>query len=156
MTVNFDKFCNKVINEYTTMKNKRRSSSRYWKPDRMPDLNVRAVQPNNGRSASQRVKVDKHQQYIGDPYDPKGVRHQNKSEKDNARAGIAKGLGNHVKIGGVNPREAGAKVNSKQGNMEVKYTLPNGLSKVGSTGKTEYKTTELNFKDSLDKKFGGK
>ena len=30
----------------------------------------------------------------------------------------------------------------KQGNMEIKYTLGNGVSKVGSVGKTDYTFTE--------------
>jgi hypothetical protein len=50
-----------------------------------------------------------------------------------------------LRIKGVNPKKPGAKVNSKQGDMEVKYSLGNGMYKVGKTGKTQFKNVEKIF-----------
>ena len=141
MTPKFDKFYEMTIREYTTAKSKRRES-RYW-GNKAPDTSVRKVKANNSRSASQNVKVDYDQQYVGNIWDAEGIRGQNKSRKDSARAGIAKGLGGHIKIDGVNPRQPGATVNSKQGDMEVKYNLSNGDSKVGRKVQKNY------FKDGI-------
>lgn len=136
-TPKFDAFFESVINEYITSKSKRRES-RYW-GDKYPlGGNIRKVKAQNDRSPSQNTKIDADQQYVGNIWDIEGIRGQNKSRKDAPRAGIAKGLGNHVRISGVNPKKPGSKVNSKQGDMEVKRTLPNGLSFVGSTGKKNY------------------
>jgi hypothetical protein len=140
MTPKFDQFCEALIREYTTAKSKRRES-RYWADTMFPKSGVRQVRSLNNHSDSQKTKLG-NQQYIGNYWDGKGVRGQNKSQKDHALAGIAKGLGGHIRIKGVNPKRPHAKVNSKQGDMEVKYTLPGGLSKIGSTGKTDYKFTK--------------
>lgn len=146
MTPKFDAFCKQIITEYETKKSKRRNS-RYWGNSAYPTSDIRKVKAQNGRSASQQVKVDADQQYVGNIWDIDGIRGQNKSRKDGPRAGIAKGLGNHIKIDGVNPRKPGSKVNSKQGNMEVKRTLANGLSFVGATGKKDY------FQGSTNRRF---
>lgn len=140
MTPEFDQFCEALIREYTTAKSKRRES-RYWADTMFPTSGVRQVSSLKNHSDSQRTKLG-NQQYIGNYWDGKGVRGQNKSEKDLALTGIAKGLGGHIRIKGVNPKKPGAKVNSKQGNMEVKYTLGNGVSKIGSTGKTDFQFRE--------------
>jgi hypothetical protein len=147
MTREFDKFYNKIVTEYLTAKSKRTDSkSRYWNDNLYPkSTNRRVRSKNNSASDSQKTKVYKQQQYVGDFWKKKGVRARNKSEKTADEAGIAKGLGGRIRIKGVNPKKPGAKVNSKQGRMEVKYTLPNGVSKVGSTGKTEYDFTKKVF-----------
>jgi hypothetical protein len=140
MTPEFDQFCEALIREYTTAKSKRRES-RYWADTMFPTSGVRQVSYLKNHSDSQRTKLG-NQQYIGNYWDGKGVRGQNKSQKDHAQAGIAKGLGGHLRIKGVNPKKPGARVNSKQGNMEVKYTLGNGVSKIGSVGKTDFQFRE--------------
>jgi hypothetical protein len=140
MTPKFDQFYESLIREYTTAKSKRRES-RYWADSMFPKSGVRQVRSMNNKSSSQRTKLG-NQQYIGDYWDSSGIRGQNKSEKEIPNVGIAKGLGGHIRIDGVNAKKRGAKFNSKQGNMEIKYTLNNGLSKVGSTGKTKYAFTE--------------
>lgn len=147
MTKDFDEFYNMVITEYLTSKSKRsESKSRYWNNNLYPKASNRRVRSSNrNASDSQKTKIYKQQQYIGDFWKSKGVRTRNKSEKTADEAGIAKGLGGRKRIEGVNPKQPGAKVNSKQGRMEVKYTLPNGVSKVGSTGKTEYNYTKKRF-----------
>lgn len=136
MTTKFDLYYEAIIREYTTAKSKRRES-RYWKPSMFPGSQVRKVRSIDNRTDSQKTKLG-NQQYVGNPYGPNGIRTKNKSEKDYNRAAIAKGLGSHIRSSGVNPKKPGSSVNSKQGNMEVKYTLANGVSKVGSTGKTNY------------------
>lgn len=143
MTKDFDQFYESVINEFTTAKSKRHAS-RYWTGNPAMSTKVRKVRTMNDKSASQRTKLG-NQQYVGSIFDKDGARVRNKSEKNHAEAGIARGLGNHIKIQGVNPKQPGAKVNSKQGDMEVKYTLDNGISKVGSTGKTDYKTLDPRY-----------
>lgn len=147
MTREFDKFYNKVVTEYLTAKSKRTNSkSRYWNDTLYPKSSNRRVRSkNNSASDSQKTKVYNQQQYVGDFWKKKGVRARNKSEKTADEAGIAKGLGGRIRIKGVNPKNSGSKVNSKQGRMEVKYTLPNGVSKVGSTGKTDYSFTKKVF-----------
>lgn len=137
MTPKFNKYFDSVINEFETVKSKRHNS-RYWGNNAYPGGTIRKVKAQNGRSASQNTKVDADQQYVGNIWDAEGIRGQNKSRKDSPRAGIAKGLGNHIKIQGTNPKTPGATVNSKQGNMEVKRTLANGVSFVGPTGKKPY------------------
>jgi len=140
MTTKFDLYYESLIKEYTTAKSKR-NESRYWAPHMFPGSEVRKVRTLNNKTASQRTKLG-NQQYVGKIMGPDGIRGRNKSEKDIARIGIGKGLGNHIRMQGVNPRKPGSRVNSKQGNMEIKYTLDNGVSKVGSTNKTEYKFLE--------------
>lgn len=149
MTKEFDRYFNKIVTEYVTAKSKRtESKSRYWNNNLYPVAsNRRARSKNNRISDSQKTKILKQQQYVGDFWKSAGVRVRNKSEKPADAAGIAKGLGGRIRIDGVNPKQPGAKVNSKQGKMEVKYTLPNGISKVGSTGKTDYSFTDKVFGD---------
>lgn len=136
MTEQFDKFCESLIYELTTTQSKRRES-RYWADTMFPKSGIRKISAMKDKTPSQRSKLG-NQQYIGNYWSADGVRGKNKSEKDLALAAIAKGLGTHIKIKGTNPKKPGARVNSKQGNMEVKYTLGNGLSKVGATGKTDF------------------
>lgn len=150
MTTEFDRYFQKIVTEYLTAKSKRtESKSRYWNNNLYPVASNRRVRSKNNRiSDSQKTKVLKQQQYVGDFWKSKGVRVRNKSEKNADEAGVAKGLGGRIKIDGVNPRRPGAKVNSKQGSMEVKYTLPNGVSKIGSTGKTDYNFIDKTFGDN--------
>lgn len=146
MTKKFDQMYNSLIKEYTSAKS-RRQKSRYWSPSSSQSSDVRQVRTMNNKTASQRTKLG-NQQYVGKLFGSKGIRANNKSEKDLAQAGIAKGLGGHVRLKGVNPKSRGSKVNSKQGNMEIKYTLNNGMAKVGSTGKTQYDFSEpKHYKD---------
>ena len=142
MTSNFDSFCESLLKEYLTAKSKRRES-RYWGGSTYADMSMRKVRSNRSISDSQKTKVLKQQQYVGDYYNPDGIRGKNKSEKEQNLAAIAQGVGGRLRIN----RKPGSKVNSKQGNMEVKYTLGNGISKIGPTGKTEYRTTEPIFGD---------
>jgi hypothetical protein len=143
MTENFDNFVYSVIGEFTSAKSKRRNhKSRYNKFFSPPSSRMREVRGASGRSASQKTKVDKKQQYVGSSLTP---RKKNKSEKSHDEAGIAKGLGGRLRRKGVNPRKPGSKVNSKQGRMEVKFVRDDGTMKVGSTGKTDYKTTKPVF-----------
>jgi hypothetical protein len=151
MTDEFDKFYQRIVTEYLTAKSKRNNSnqkSRYWNNNLYPTASNKRVRSSNKRiSDSQKTKVYKQQQYTGNYWKEKGVRVRNKSEKSADEAGIAKGLGGRLRISGVNPRQPGAKVNSKQGDMIVKYTLPNGISKIGSRGKTQYDNIEKIFGD---------
>lgn len=145
MTHQFDRFYESVVREYLTAKSKR-TQARYWKDGAYPDSSIRKVRSSNSAvSSSQKTKVYNQQQYTGNFWAANGSRGRNKSEKSHDRAGIARGIGGRIRIDGVNPKKPGAKINSKQGNMEVKYTLGNGVSKVGSTGFTDYDFTEPVF-----------
>jgi len=141
MTKNFDNFVYSIIGEFTSAKSKRRESryNNFFSP---PSSRMREVRGSSSRSASQKTKVDKKQQYVGSSLNP---RKKNKSEKSHDEAGIAKGLGGRLRRKGVNPRKPGSAVNSKQGNMEVKFIRDDGTMKVGSTGKTEYKNIKPVF-----------
>lgn len=144
MTNSFDNFCESLIREYLDAKAKRKES-RYWNNNAYPDMAIRKVRSSNGSvSDSQKTKIMNQQQYIGDYWDPKGIRGKNKSEKDFNTAAIARGLGGRLRIN----RKPGSAVNSKQRNMEVKYTLPNGISKIGPTGKTNFKPIKKVFTDN--------
>lgn len=141
MTEQFDEFVSSIIGEFTSAKSKRHEQryNRFFSP---PSSKIRKVRGGTGRSSSQKTKIDRTQQYVGSHLSP---RRRNKSEKSHDEAGIAKGLGGRIRAKGVNPRKPGSKVNSKQGNMEIKFTTPNGVMKVGSSGKTDYKFTEPVF-----------
>ena len=141
MTENFDNYVLSVIGEFTTSKSKRHEQ-RYNKFFSAPSSKIRKVRGGTSRSASQKTKIDKTQQYVGSHSSP---RKRNKSEKDHDEAGIAKGLGGRKRAEGVNPRSPGSKVNSKQGKMEVKFVRDDGVMKIGSTGKTDYKFTKPVF-----------
>lgn len=141
MTENFDNFVYSVIGEFTSAKSKRRES-RYNKFFSPPSSAIRSVRGHSNETDSQKTKIRRKKQYGGKPFNP---RIKNKSEKSHDEAGIAKGLGGRLRRKGVNPRKPGSKVNSKQGNMEVKFVRDDGTMKIGSTGKTDYKTTEPVF-----------
>lgn len=145
MTLKFDRHYNKIVKEYTTAKSKRQES-RYWKSQMFPKNDVRQVRMFNDKTASQRTKLG-NQQYVGKFFSEKGPRGKNKSEKGYAEKSIAKGIGGHLKVDGVNPKKPGSKVNSKQGDMEVKYALPNGLMKIGATNKTDFDTIDPLYYD---------
>ena len=136
MTEGFDKFYNSIINEYLSAKSKRKES-RYWSSNLYPDAGtVRKVRTiGSSMSDSQKTKILNQQQYVGNFWGGKGPRGKNKSEKDVNLAAIAKGIGGRLRIN----RKPGAAVNSKQGNMVVKYTTRNGISKVGPDIKTKFK-----------------
>jgi hypothetical protein len=141
MTENFDNFVASVIGEFTSAKSKRQEQ-RYNKFFSPPSSRMREIRGFSNRSDSQKTKIDKKQQYVGSSLTP---RKKNKSEKGHDEAGIAKGLGGRLRRDGVNPRKPGSKVNSKQGRMEVKFVRDDGTMKIGSTGKTDYKTTRPVF-----------
>ena len=142
MTENFDNFVYSVIGEFTSAKSKRRNhKSRYNKFLSPPSSAIRSVRGHSNETDSQKTKIRRKKQYVGSPLNP---RIKNKSEKSHDEAGIAKGLGGRLRRKGVNPRKPGSKVNSKQGNMEVKFVRGDTM-KVGSTGKTDNKTTEPVF-----------
>ncbi len=143
MTPKFDDFCNKLINEFTTAKSKR-SESRYWSTSMYPKAQPRKVSTMRTKTASQRTKLG-NQQYIGSVWSTDGPRGQNKSQKDVANAAIAKGLGSHLRITGTNPKKTGTAVNSKQGQMEIKYNLGNGKYKIGAANKKGFDKTERGF-----------
>jgi hypothetical protein len=133
MTERFDRYCKKIITEYLTASAKRKES-RYWNNNAYPDATIRKVRSNTTMKDSQKTKILNQQQYVGDFWDDAGVRGRNKSEKNPNLAGIARGLGGRLRIN----RKPGSAVNSKQGNMEVKYTLGNGVSKIGRTNRTDF------------------
>lgn len=152
MTKNFDAFYESVITEIQTGLAKR-AESRYWKATAYPkSMTPRSVQTSRNITPSQKTKLG-YQQYVGNANTDKGIRRQNKSERTSAEMGIAKGLGNHIRRDGVNPKKPGSAVHSKQGNMVVKYNLANGVMKVGSSGKTDFQETERNFHDDFHKKY---
>jgi hypothetical protein len=135
MTPKFDIWYEQLITEYTS-KSGQRSKSRYSGPNKYTTLgNVRRISNKANRSDSQASKLGNHQ-YVGD-IAGNGPR-QNKSEKGVQQAGIAKGLGGYIKPEGGNPKKPGASVNSKQGNMLVKYVMGNGVAKVGAVHNQNY------------------
>jgi hypothetical protein len=151
MTKRFDQFCEAVITEFITAKSKRKES-RYWKPTLVPKSDKpRAVQTSNNITASQKTKQG-YQQYVGNALLDKGIRGQNKSQKSTAEVAISKGLGAHLRRDGVNPRKPGSRINSKQGNMVVKYNLSNGVAKIGSAHTTDFEPTEKPFTNEMQKK----
>jgi hypothetical protein len=138
MTENFDAYCESLINELFTSQNKRKEhKSRYWGPNQYSKAQPRQVRTMNTKTASQRTKLG-NQQYIGNIWKAEGPRGQNKSQKTPQEIAIAKGHGSHIRIDGVNPKQVGSSVNSKQGDMEVKYHLDNGVTKVGKSNKKDY------------------
>ena len=146
MTEKFDNYVLSLIGEITTAKSKRHEN-RYNKYFSAPSSAIRSVRGHSNKSASQKTKIDRKQQYVGSHLNP---RRKNKSEKSHDEAGIAKGLGGRKRAEGVNPRKSGSRVNSKQGNQEVKFVRDDGVMKIGSTGKTDYKFTKPVF--SKDRK----
>lgn len=152
MTSDFDALYEAIINEFVPVSVKRQES-RYWKPNAYPkSMTPRSVQTAKNITPSQKTKLG-YQQYVGNINTDKGIRRQNKSERTSVEMGIAKGLGNHLRRDGVNPKKPGSAIHSKQGNMVVKYNLANGVAKVGSSGKTKFKETERNFQDDFHKKY---
>lgn len=147
----FNSFVRKVIREITTPINKRRDhDSRYNATGMYPKASVpRKIQNLQVRrqSAGQGTKLG-YQQYMGNPFTDKGSRGKNASEKNPNDIGIAKGIGGYKRGEGVNPKASGAAINSKQGNMVVKYNLANGKSKVGNKGKTNFSLTQREFMDN--------
>lgn len=144
MTKNFDIYYEQLIKEVITSKSKRREQ-RYGLNNPNVSSAIRKVRLFNNKTDSQKTKTDSSQQYIGNFWKRDGVRAKNKSQKTTVERGIANGLGGHLRVNGVNPKKPGSKVNSKQGHMEVKYNLPNGVAKVGSTGKTQFKNVDMIF-----------
>lgn len=143
MTENFDAFCEAIITELFTSKSKRvEHKSRYWDTNQYSKAQPRQVRTMNTKTASQRSKLG-NQQYIGNIWTQEGPRGQNKSQKTPQEIAIAKGHGAHIHVDGVNPKKVGATINSKQGDMEVKYNLSNGASKVGRKVQKNY------FKDGI-------
>jgi len=147
MTPDFDTFCESIIRELFTAKSKRREQkSRYWDASMYPKAQPRKVQTMTSKTPSQRTKLGQ-QQYIGNIWDMDGPRGQNKSQKTPHEIAVARGNGGHIRIDGVNPKQPGATVHSKQGDMEVKYNLDNGLSRVGKKVNKNY------FKDGTKMRF---
>lgn len=134
MTKEFDNYVLSLIGEITTAKSKRREN-RYNKFFSPPSSVIRGVRGYSNKSAAYITKTTS-DQYVGSHLNP---RRKNKSRKSHDEAGIAKGLGGRKRAEGVNPRKPGSKVNSKQGNQEVKFVRDDGVMKIGSTGKTDYK-----------------
>lgn len=147
MTPLFDKFYESIVTEYITAKSKR-VEARY----NTPTLQPRKLSNKGNLSGSQATKLG-NQQYIGDYWGPDGIRGQNSSEKDIANAGIIKGHGGHLRIAGTNPKNVGASVNSKRGDMKIKYNLVNGVSKVGPSGKTQFNNIKRPFYSDHNRKF---
>ncbi len=137
MTPKFDK----LITEILTPSNKRQEG-RYWSTSK-PGLSAAVRAPRNlgDKKASQRTKLG-NQQYVGGSLDP---RKRNISRKPADETSIAKGIGGHIRIDGTNPKQVGASVNSKQGNMEIKVAHPNGTYKVGPRHRSDI------LQDYLDK-----
>ena len=133
MTSEFDLFIEQLINEYISSKSKR-SEARYSGNNL---TQVRKAADNRNISASQKTKQG-NRQYVGNVLGTYGIR-QNSSEKDIQSVGISKGLGGIIRPDGVNPKQVGASINSKQGDMIVKHRLANGKVRVGSSGRVNYK-----------------
>lgn len=133
-----------MITELTTPKSKRREQ-RYGLNNPNTSSAVRKVRLFNNKSDSQKTKTDSSQQNVGNYWKKDGVRTKNKSQKTSIERAIANGHGGHLRVRGVNPKKPGSKVNSKQGRMEVKYNLPNGVAKIGSSGKTQFKNVDMIF-----------
>lgn len=147
MTPEFDMYYESLVREIFNAKSKRQEQkSRYWGNGMYPKAQPRAVQTMTSKTPSQRTKLGQ-QQYIGDPMSMDGVRGQNKSQKTPHEIAVARGNGGHIRIDGVNPKTPGAAYNSNQGNMEVKYNLANGVSRVGAKVNKNY------FKDGTQMKF---
>lgn len=140
MLPKFDKLYESLINEVATARAKRRES-RYWNTGNAGlSTTVRGPRaPTSHKTDSQQTKLGR-QQYVGNGVSR--IRGRNTSKKSADEIGVANGVGGHIKIKGVNPKEIGATVNSKQGNMEIKTALPNGNYKVGRSMKTEFQTTD--------------
>lgn len=144
MNNRFQTFVRTVIKEITAAKNKRAQSKDRYDAQLYPKtMSPRKIKNKAIKTASQQSKLG-YQQYTGDPFGKKGIRVRNKSEKTPQEIAIAKGLSNYVEPKGVNPKKPGSSVNSKQGNMEIKYILANGKAKVGQKNRK--------FDDILDKK----
>lgn len=110
--------------------------SRYWNMDK-PHISgqVRAIRNNTHKTDSQNTKLGA-QQYVGNNLNH--IRFRNKSKKSPDEIGIANGIGGIASINGVNPKSPRSSVNSKQGNMEIKYSLGNGKYRIGPKIKTNY------------------
>jgi hypothetical protein len=134
MTEEFDNYVLSLIGEITTAKSKRREN-RYNKFFSPPSSAIRSVRGYSNKSASQKTKVDRKQQYVGSHLNP---RIKNKSEKSHDEAGIARGLGGRKRAEGVNPRKPGSNVNSKQGKQVVKFVRDDGVMKIGPSLETDY------------------
>ena len=138
MTENFDAYVNTLINELLTPKSKRQEhKSRYWDTGMYHKAQPRKVRSMNNKTASQRTKLG-NQQYIGNIWTKEGPRGKNDSEKNPHEITIAKGIGSHIKRDGVNPKKVGATINSKQGDMEIKFNLANGDSMVNKKIERNY------------------
>ncbi len=138
MPSKFDLVYEQLITELITPSAKRRS--RYWDIEK-PNISgvVRGVRNNRHKTASQNTKLGQ-QQYVGNGVSK--IRTRNVSKKGGNEAGIANGIGGYATIDGTNPKEPGASVNSKQGDMEIKYRLGKNLYRVGPRIKTDYGLSE--------------
>lgn len=144
MTPKFDQLVTEILGNVS-----KKPESRYWSSSK-PGMSGVVRSPRNlgNKTASQRTKLG-NQQYVGSTLDP---RKRNVSRKSADEVSIAKGIGGHVKITGVNPKEVGARVNSKQGNMEIKVAQPNGTYKVGPKHETQFRYTERPHMDKYKDK----
>ena len=149
MTPEFDMYYESLVREIFNAKSKRQEQkSRYWGNGMYPkDFQPRAVRPmSSSATPSQLTKLELGPpQYGGNALHADGIR-KNKSRKTPHEIAIARGNGGHIRIDGVNPKTPGATYNSK-GNMEVKYNLANGVSRVGAKVNKNY------FKDGTQMKF---
>lgn len=146
MTPKFDALITELL---TPFAKKQENKSRYWEPGKAGLSGVVRAQRNlNNKTASQRSKLG-NQQYVGNGVST--IRHKNRSKKSADEIGVAKGIGGHLRIDGTNPKEIGASVNSKQGNMEIKVAHPNGLYKIGPRIKTEFPEVKRPNMDNLRK-----
>lgn len=136
MTPKFDLIYEQLINELLTPQAKRREQkSRYWSIGKAGlSGDVRGVQSLKHKGG-QKSKLG-NQQYVGNGINR--IRRRNISKKSADEIGVANGIGGHLKIDGINPKEPGAVVNSKQGDMEIKYHLGNNRYKVGPRIKRDY------------------
>ena len=144
MTPKFDKLISEILEPF---KQKDKPKSRYWEPGKAGLSGVvRQMRNLNNKSGSQRSKLG-NQQYVGNGVST--IRGKNKSKKSADEISIAKGIGGHLKIDGVNPKEIGASVNSKQGNMEIKNVLANGSYKIGPRHQTQFRNVEKPHADKF-------
>jgi hypothetical protein len=151
MTPKFDLIYEQLINELLTPQAKRREQkSRYWSIGKAGlSGDVRGVQSLKHKGG-QKSKLG-NQQYVGNGINR--IRRRNISKKSADEIGVANGIGGHLKIDGINPKEPGAVVNSKQGDMEIKYHLGNNRYKVGPRIKRYYALESLKMPDSENTPF---
>jgi hypothetical protein len=147
VTPKFDKLISEILESF---KLKETPKSRYGEPGKAGLSSVVRLMRNlNNKSSSQRTKLG-NQQYVGNGVST--IRGKNRSKKSADEISIANGIGGHLKIDGINPKEIGASVNSKQ-DMEIKNVLPNGSYRIGPRHQTQFRYTKKPHADKFNESY---